>query len=190
MYALKRIAPFGVVALALMLALALGALAMFGGSRAEAVTGPEVTPSKLAGNVNCVNLTKPPPSRPLPAGTKEIRIQSPTSGTFAGPNGTPVPPGTNASVTLTVNGAFFDFTANGISIVGVLVKGGPDTNFYNYVPLGGVTTDDGLSAPINPSTGQPFGLSHISFCYVETGSVEIIKTDDAGQPLAGAKFTL
>jgi len=49
-------------------------------------------------------------------------------------------------------------------VIGVAVKGGPNTNFYDYRP-NGVTSGTGLHAPLN--LNQKFsGLSHISFCYV------------------------
>jgi hypothetical protein len=71
MHVLRRIAPFSVVTLALMLALALGALAMFGGNRADAAD----TETVMTGNVNCANLN-------LGAGVKELRVNLPADGTF------------------------------------------------------------------------------------------------------------
>jgi hypothetical protein len=44
----------------------------------------------------------------------------------------------------------------------VIVKGGPNANVYRYSEE---TSDTNLRAPINESNGQPYGLSHISFCY-------------------------
>jgi hypothetical protein len=45
----------------------------------------------------------------------------------------------------------------------VFVKGGPVGNLYVYNPES--WGDGGLHSPINPNNGQPYGLSHISFCY-------------------------
>ncbi|HKX68369.1 MAG TPA: hypothetical protein VJN29_14215, partial [Intrasporangium sp.] len=60
----------------------------------------------------------------------------------------------------------FDWTSN-IGVDVVIVKGGPKANVYTY-PFESLG-DTGLTAPINPANGQPYGLSHISFCYdVET----------------------
>jgi hypothetical protein len=58
----------------------------------------------------------------------------------------------------------FDFTASGGSVIGTAVKGGPNTNFYDYQP-NGVSSGTGLHAPVS-SNGKFSGLSHISFCYV------------------------
>jgi len=66
----------------------------------------------------------------------------------------------------------FDFTATGGTVIGVKVKGGPNTNFYDYRPAG-VTSGTGLHAPLGP--GAKFaGLSHISFCYVVKASPAIV----------------
>lgn len=46
----------------------------------------------------------------------------------------------------------------------VIVKGGNASNVFYYDP--GVKSDQGLTAPINPS-GSPAGLSNITFCFVE-----------------------
>jgi uncharacterized repeat protein (TIGR01451 family) len=61
----------------------------------------------------------------------------------------------------------FDFTFSGDFVAaGVLVKGGPNANFYDYRPDGNAA-DTGLHAPVNPSNGKFYGLSHISFCIQE-----------------------
>ncbi|HEY3002841.1 MAG TPA: hypothetical protein VGJ44_10880, partial [Kribbellaceae bacterium] len=60
-----------------------------------------------------------------------------------------------------------DFTATGASVLGVVVKGGPNANFYDYQP-GGVSFGTGLHSPVNPSNEMFYGLSHVSFCYVKT----------------------
>jgi len=61
----------------------------------------------------------------------------------------------------------FDYTASGATVLGVIVKGGTDANFYDYRP-GGASSRTGLHAPVNPSNEMFFGLSHISFCYTLT----------------------
>ena len=57
---------------------------------------------------------------------------------------------------------YFDFTA-APGVDAVIVKGGNDSNVYTYDP--DATSDQGLHAPINPNTGEPYQLSHIAFCY-------------------------
>jgi hypothetical protein len=101
-----------------------------------------VIPTQESGNARC------------PAGTTELKVEPVESGTFT--DGT-------LTVTLVVTGATFDWTSN-IGVDVVIVKGGNVSNVYDYRP-GESTGDTGLSAPINPKTGEPFGLSHVSFCY-------------------------
>lgn len=45
----------------------------------------------------------------------------------------------------------------------VIVKGGEVANVYAYTPDS--TGDSGLTSPINPSTGEPYQVSHVQFCY-------------------------
>jgi hypothetical protein len=64
-------------------------------------------------------------------------------------------------------GQAFDFSFSGDFItVAISVKGGPDTNFYDYRPLGGAAADTYLHSQVNPQTEQFYGISHISFCIV------------------------
>jgi hypothetical protein len=63
------------------------------------------------------------------------------------------------------DGVYFDWNSN-IGVDAVIVKGGPNADAFVYDPgIGEVTLDTKLHAPVNPSTGNPFGLSHIEFCY-------------------------
>jgi hypothetical protein len=100
-----------------------------------------VTPTQVPGNATC------------PAGTTELKVEPVESGTFT--DGT-------LTVTLVVTGDTFSFTSN-IGVDVVIVKGGPNSNVYDYRP-GESTGDTGLHAPANAS-GQHAGLSHVSFCY-------------------------
>jgi hypothetical protein len=78
----------------------------------------------------------------------------------------------------------FDFTATGGTVIGVKVKGGPNTNFYDYRPAG-VTSGTGLHAPVGP--GAKFsGLSHISFCYVVKASPAIVTQASASITIGGS----
>ena len=76
----------------------------------------------------------------------------------------PVPQGvtTLGSVTITVRNRTFDWTST-TDIDVVVVKGGPNATVYRYGDAG-ARSGTGLQAPINPKNGQPYGLSHISFC--------------------------
>jgi hypothetical protein len=100
-----------------------------------------VSPTRVAGNATC------------PAGTTELKVEPVESGTFT--DGT-------LTVTLVVTGNTFNWTSN-IGVDVVIVKGGNASNVYDYRP-GESTGDTGLRAPANAS-GQPAGLSHVSFCY-------------------------
>jgi hypothetical protein len=88
-----------------------------------------------------------------------FKIDPPTSDTFhIDPFNT---------VTVTINGPFVTWSST-LGMDAVIVKGGPNANVYVYQPN---PTDpeglqgQGLSAPINPNNGQPYGLSHIDFCF-------------------------
>jgi hypothetical protein len=67
-------------------------------------------------------------------------------------------------VTITSDGTYFDWSST-LGIDAVIVKGGPNANAYVYDPPEESFGDSNCSSPINPNTGQPFGLSHIEFCY-------------------------
>jgi len=60
------------------------------------------------------------------------------------------------------NGIYFDWSSD-FGVDGVLVKGGPNANHYEYIPES--FGDTGLHSPINPKNKKPYGLSHVSFCY-------------------------
>lgn len=70
-----------------------------------------------------------------------------------------------------INNTHFDFTASGISIHAVIVKGGKGANVYNYScsSYGStVTSDTDLGTRLNPSSGKYYDISHIEFCYDTT----------------------
>src|SRR5215218_3780200 len=170
MYALRKTTPLA-VALALMLALLLGVLAMFGGEKPA--NASSVDPTFVTGNKTCSELLGP--------GYQELKVDPVTSGPHS--DGTLT---VNITVRDTGEGQVFDFKSN-IGVSAVFVKGGPNGNLYTYNPP--TTSDTGLHAPAG-SSGKWSGLSHISFCYKPTGTVEIIKEDDTHAALAGAEFTL
>lgn len=65
-------------------------------------------------------------------------------------------------------GAVFDWSASGVLIEAVFVKGGPNGNLYLY--KGGASADTGLHSPVNPSNGSYYGLSHITFCVPDSST--------------------
>jgi hypothetical protein len=123
----------------------------------------------VPGNMNCSELVP---------GAPELRVENPTSGTFTDgiltvnlsvytlASDDPAHPGNQTGSPV------FDFTASGAVVIGVAVKGGPDTNFFDYRP-GGTAGDDGLHAPVNPNNQKFFGLSHVSFCYARKAKPNI-----------------
>jgi hypothetical protein len=72
----------------------------------------------------------------------------------------PVVDGTFDGVTIDVTNSSFSFTTDGSLVTSVIVKGGPNANLYSYSP--GVTSDEGLTAPIRSGTAT-YGLSHLCF---------------------------
>jgi len=96
-----------------------------------------------------------------------FKINDPTSGTYTltSENGEltgGAPEDSINSVTLSIDGKYFDWSST-LGMDAVIVKGGPDANLYEYSPE--AFSDSGLHAPINEKQGEPYGLSHIEFCY-------------------------
>ncbi|WP_329385162.1 prealbumin-like fold domain-containing protein [Streptomyces sp. NBC_01351] len=152
-------------------------------------SGDGEQPTQVAGNPNCDTLM--PGSflfsfkQEPPANATDIPLS------FNGLTGT-------LDITLrnTSQGQVFDYTFDGdFTALGVIVKGGPNANFYDYRP-GGNTADTSLHAPINPNNNRYFGLSHIDFCIGEAppGALKILKqSTKTGNPLvtqAGAVFNI
>jgi hypothetical protein len=69
----------------------------------------------------------------------------------------------------------FDWTST-LGMDAVIVKAGPNANHYAYDPES--YGDTGLVGPTNPSNGQPYGTSHVEFCY--DYEVDVSKTANAG----------
>jgi len=61
-------------------------------------------------------------------------------------------------------GLYLEFSNASPNIVAVVVKGGTNANIYRY-GSGGVDSDSGLNAPINPNNGKPYGVSHVYFIF-------------------------
>lgn len=98
--------------------------------------------------------------------------------------------GLTGTLTIDVTNSTFNFSFTGDFVaVGVIVKGGPNANFYDYRP-NGEDADTGLHAPVNPNNNQFFGLSHIEFCIIEAaGDVSVEKTPDGDTADAGEDIT-
>ena len=138
-----------------MLSMALTALCagvMVGGGAlvfAPGASATHVDPVLVEGNASC------------PEGTTPVKIENPSDGD-SGSDG-------DFEVSIGVDGAAqtLDFTATGGTVLVAIVKGGPDSNLYDYRPAG-TTADSGLHAPENentPQEGDFYGLSHVSFCF-------------------------
>ena len=125
-------------------ALALGVvLTTFGATGVASATEPQ----RIDGNPRCADGLRELKLDPVPQGTTTL-----TDGTL--------------SVTVTVSGRRFSWTASqGVDVV--LAKGGPMANRYAYSPEG--TSGSDLTPPMNKT--QPYGISHITFCYDTSGDV-------------------
>lgn len=102
----------------------------------------------------------------------EFKLDPPQEGTF------PLSfDGLSGSVTVDITDSTFDFSFTGDFVAAaVIVKGGPNANFYDYRPNGNAD-DTFLHAPVNPANGKYYGISHISFCVAEArAELEIAKT--------------
>jgi len=118
--------------------------AALAGAFAGPASAASVAPQLYAGNPTCADVN--------PAWTEIDKVDPPQQGSHGWS-------GTTISGTYQATGALFDWTSS-TPIDGVIVKGGPNANVYVYSPA--ASGDTGLSAPDNG--GQPYGLSHISFC--------------------------
>jgi uncharacterized repeat protein (TIGR01451 family) len=118
-------------------------------------SGDGVQPSVVAGNPTCSSV--------MGSGdfSLEVKQDPPTSGTISLSQD-----GKTGTLTITVNGTAktmaFSVTGDFVA-TGVIVKGGPNANFFDYRPDGD-DADTGLHAPINPMNGGFYGLSHFVFC--------------------------
>jgi hypothetical protein len=132
--------------LVLLTAVAVAMAIGFAGARSAAAA--HVEPTFVDGNPTCATLAP---------GTIEFKVEPVVDGVYSDGN---------LSVTIdvrdTANGQVFDWTSN-IGVDVVFAKGGSGGNKYAYSPE--ATADTGLHAPVNPSNGTYFGLSHITFCY-------------------------
>ena len=122
-----------------------------------AVNAASVAPVFVEGNPTCTDLGY----------SLGFKVDPPNAGTYNLPNNL-------GSVTVTTNGVSFSWTST-IGIDAVISKGGPNANVFVYDPPTESKGDANLASPINPNNGQPFGLSHIEFCY----DIELVVTKTA-----------
>jgi hypothetical protein len=108
---------------------------------APAAMGSQVEPTLISGNPSCAG---------------GVKIEPVRSGTY-------LDGALTITTTNTSSGQEFSFATNGIVVTSVIVKGGPNANFYDYTALGGVSSDTGLHSPLNTSNGRWYGLSHLCF---------------------------
>ncbi|HEX2622190.1 MAG TPA: hypothetical protein VHL11_18660 [Phototrophicaceae bacterium] len=142
---LKRGALFLFLSL-IVLACTFPTLPLFNGvNNGNVNTQASVPPVVVAGNPKCADLFP---------GTTELKIDPPVGGIASD--------GTLTVNVINLTDTTFDFTAN-IGVDAVIVKGGPNSNVYTYIPetLG----DTGMITATNPNNDKPYSISHISFCY-------------------------
>ncbi len=161
MHILEQRIPSGVLIL-IAAALAIGAMVaaalLLGSGKGAQATHAE-PPTEISGNTTCGA-----EGQLLGQSWTELKIQDTAPFFWDGLNGT-FDDGT-LSVTITgITTALeppFNWSSN-IGVDAVFVKGGSGGGFlYLYDPE--VTADTGLTTP-DTSSGEPAGISHISFCY-------------------------
>jgi hypothetical protein len=172
------------VLLTMMLAFAAGVSAA--SADGEPISDNGVEPVFVAGNPSCTSLGY----------AFGFKVDPPNGGTYN-------IDGVN-TVTVTTDGTYFDWSST-LGMDAVLAKGGPNANSYVYDPPAESFGDGGLASPINPSNGEPFGLSHIEFCYdyeltasktanatytrTYTWTIDKSVDDDAHEGFTGDSFT-
>ncbi|HET6776098.1 MAG TPA: LPXTG cell wall anchor domain-containing protein [Acidimicrobiales bacterium] len=141
----------GLVSMALGAGLVIWALPGYAGANAGQDSSPSTV--ELGDNATCGDLA------PEGATWIELKVEPVEDGTFT--DGTLT---VTIDVTDTDGGPVFSWTSN-VGVDAVFVKGGPGGLLYVYDPPAESTGDTGLHAPVNPSNGKFYGLSHASFCY-------------------------
>ncbi len=111
-------------------------------------TGKGKTPTLIDGNPTCANLA--------PAGKvwRELNVDPPNSGNYS--DGI-------INISVTISGGYVNWSAD-LGLDAVFVKGSSAGNLYTYDPPTEETSDTHLHTPLN-SSGNPAGVSHVSFCY-------------------------
>ena len=112
-------------------------------SRDAEVRLAAVSPVVVPGNPSCAELGY----------DLGFKVDPPRAGVYVVPD--------VGTITVTRNGEAFSWTST-FGVDAVIAKGGPNANLYVYAPSESFG-DVNLVSPDNG--GQPFGLSHIEFCY-------------------------
>lgn len=73
--------------------------------------------------------------------------------------------GKSGPISWTNDGTYVTWSSTVPVKIAIIVKGGPNANVYFSDCEDCLTGGSGLSAPINPNNGKPYGLSNITFCY-------------------------
>lgn len=120
-----------------------------------ATESPHVTskePIVVMGNPDCADVAA---LLGLDLGDFDLRIDPPASGRYLLDD-------VNHVYLAATDGVHVDWSAS-IGVDAVLVKGGPSTRVYLYGEE--ASSGAGLTAPTNPATGQPYGVSHVDVCW-------------------------
>jgi hypothetical protein len=106
-----------------------------------------IEPITIAGNPTCSNV-------PGLTFTSQVKFATPINGASAG------------GVHIFVDGNTVGwYTLGGAPLIKtVIVKGGSAANVYRY-PAFDDFSDSGLLPPLNPKTGNVYGLGSVTFCY-------------------------
>lgn len=128
----------------------------------------DVQPIYITGNVTCSALNP---------NLIELKHDATVNGTVVKGFGDPA----GNQVTLTGDGTYFNWVST-LGIDSVVVKGGNNADAFVYPAE--AFFDEQLHAPINTQNGQPYGISHVSFCYeydmavTKTAQTKLTRTTD------------
>jgi hypothetical protein len=130
----------GLTVVAVMVGLVVAGVAAAGSYRG-------IEPRVIAGNPGCADTGV--------SYTTQVKFSSPANGSSAG------------GIHLFVDGNSLGWYTNGdIVVKGVIIKGGPNGNFYSYPDPTVVGFSDGsLVPPLNTKTKKPYDLGAATFCY-------------------------
>jgi hypothetical protein len=104
-----------------------------------AVMAASVSPVYMEGNPTCEDIGY----------DNEFKVDPPAEGSWDG-----------ISIT-DIDGSLVDWSSS-FPMGAVIIKGGPNANVYYYDTS---MEDTDLVTPTNPNNQQPYGLSHVTFCW-------------------------
>jgi hypothetical protein len=124
----------------------------------EPISDGGIVPVYYSGNPTCADLGY----------AHEFKPQNDGGGDFDGSGDLEdtweFPGDSSNTVHVITDGTYVEWDST-LGIDAVIVKGGPNANSYVYEPPAESYGDSGLASPINPNTDNPYGLSHVNFCY-------------------------